>query len=165
MMIMTSYFYQIRFMKPNFIPLSTAKYDPRWYHDFKGQDYVYIDKRGVVNGLRAEPFMPGPQCDGLCHGPETCTEQKMSWNCKFLELYQAQLFALKKDETIARIEDFGRRVKEFMGFEEEPVLVFLFHETPSNPCSERGPFQTWARAMGLEVEEFDYKKLEKNLKF
>lgn len=161
MKVYTSYFYQVRFFEPYMVPVSTAVWDPKWYHDFKGQDYVYIDKRGVVNGLRAEPFMPGPQCDGLCHGPETCTEQKMPWNCKFLELYQAQLFALKKDEIIARMKDLGQRVKKFAGFEEEPVLVFLFHETPSNPCSERGPFQKWARYVGLEVEEFDSKNLKK----
>lgn len=32
MKIYTSYFYQIRFFKPNMIPLSTAKYDPSWFH-------------------------------------------------------------------------------------------------------------------------------------
>ena len=32
MQIMTSYFYQVRFMKPNMIPLSTALSDPQWFH-------------------------------------------------------------------------------------------------------------------------------------
>ena len=37
MKIMTSYFYAIRFFKPNMIPISTAKWDPKWYHQNKGQ--------------------------------------------------------------------------------------------------------------------------------
>lgn len=45
-----SYFYQIRFFKPNMIPISTAKWDPKWYSQ---NGKPYIDKRGVVNGLRA----------------------------------------------------------------------------------------------------------------
>lgn len=32
MKILISYFYQIRFFKPNMIPLSTAAFDPKWFH-------------------------------------------------------------------------------------------------------------------------------------
>ena len=39
MKIYTSYFYQIRFFKPNMIPLSTAKYDPSWFHKGLGWKY------------------------------------------------------------------------------------------------------------------------------
>ena len=62
MKIMTSYFYQIRFMKQNYIPLSTAIWDPKWFHQNKGQDFQFKDKNGVWNGLRAEIFMPGKEC-------------------------------------------------------------------------------------------------------
>lgn len=52
-----SYFYAVRFMKPNTVALSTAMWDPKWFYD-KYQGDVYLDKRGVLNGLRAEPFVP-----------------------------------------------------------------------------------------------------------
>ncbi len=70
--IATSYFYQIRFFKPSMIPVSTAVFDPKWYHNFKGQDHVFIDKRGVVNGLRIKSLMPDYTCNNLCRGFETC---------------------------------------------------------------------------------------------
>lgn len=30
----TSYFYKLRFFTPNMLPFSTAKWDPKWYHNF-----------------------------------------------------------------------------------------------------------------------------------
>lgn len=46
-----SYFYAVRFMKPNTVALSTAMWDPKWFYN-KHQGDVYLDKRGVLNGLR-----------------------------------------------------------------------------------------------------------------
>ena len=53
MKIMTSYFYQIRFFKPYMIPLSTAKWDPKWFHRNQGQNYQFKDKNGewLFSGL------------------------------------------------------------------------------------------------------------------
>ena len=36
----TSYFYQIRFFRPDMIPLSTARFDPSWYHRNKGHNFT-----------------------------------------------------------------------------------------------------------------------------
>ena len=52
----TSYFYQIRHFKKNMVPISTAMWDPKWYHDWMGHDYVFKDKRGIYNGIRVECF-------------------------------------------------------------------------------------------------------------
>ena len=80
MKIYTSYFYQIRFFPKNLIPLSTAMYDPKWFHDFRGYNFVFKDNNGVINGLRATEFSPK---GGECHGikgcpftPETCPASK-----------------------------------------------------------------------------------------
>ena len=59
MKVYTSYFYKIRFFKPNMIPISTAIWDPKWYHQNQGSDHWFIDKNGVINGLRAPVFAPG----------------------------------------------------------------------------------------------------------
>lgn len=66
MEIYTSYFYKVRFFKPNMIPISTAFSDPSWFHNFKGHNYQFIDKNGVINGLRADVFAPGPVARELC---------------------------------------------------------------------------------------------------
>lgn len=70
MRLYTSYFYQIRFFTPNMVPVSTAVWDPKWYHNFAGQDSVFLDKRSVVNGLRAPALAPGPQLEGTCVGKD-----------------------------------------------------------------------------------------------
>ena len=102
MKIYTSYFYNIRFFPSNLIPLSTAMSDPKWYHDFKDQDYVFYDKRGVLNGLRAAPFAPRSNLAGLCYGAESC--QQNPENCPFLVNYLNQLRHLDFTEIIDRFK-------------------------------------------------------------
>ena len=72
MAIYISYFYNVRFLKPDQVPVSTAVWDPKWFHDFKGQSHKFFDKRGVLNGLRAESLHPDHTCDSLCRGLEAC---------------------------------------------------------------------------------------------
>jgi len=86
MKILTSYFYQIRNFKPYQIPLSTAISDPAWYHPKNG-DY-YVDKNGVINGLRIGMLQPQRSLGFLCGG-KTCTQQPDS--CRFLRAYYDQL--------------------------------------------------------------------------
>ena len=56
MKIATSYFYQIRNFKPWMIPVSTAMSDPFWYKPPQGKEW-FIDRRGIVCGLRYEPLI------------------------------------------------------------------------------------------------------------
>jgi len=153
MKIMTSYFYQVRNMKRNYIPLSTAVWDPKWWHQGKGNEFQWKDKNGIWNGLRAEPFVPGPTCDGLCHGRETCIAYGPQ-TCAFLRTYRKQLDELNFQEIMERFAALGQKIQEVEGFEEEPVLVLLFHEKWDNPCSERWPVQAWFKDNGYEIEEF-----------
>lgn len=154
MKIMTSYFYQIRNMKKNYIPLSTAVFDPKWFHQNKGHSFQFKDKNGVWNGLRAEPFVPGETCEGLCRGPETCNYLGPH-TCAFLKAYRQQLDQLDYNETIQRFEKLGEQIQEAEGFKEEPILVLILHEKWDNPCSERWPIQTWFKDHGYEIEEFN----------
>jgi hypothetical protein len=36
---------------------------------------------------------------------------------------------------------------------EEPIAVFIVHEAPDNPCSERAAIQEYFRSHGIECEE------------
>lgn len=58
MKIRTSYFYQIRNFTRNMIPISTAVWDPTWYHNFTNDyNYIFKDKRNILNGLRLESII------------------------------------------------------------------------------------------------------------
>ena len=39
-----SYFYNVRHMKPYQVPVSTAMYDLKWFHNNQGNGHVFIDK-------------------------------------------------------------------------------------------------------------------------
>lgn len=161
MKIYTSYFYQIRFFEPYMIPLSTAMFDPSWYHDFKGNGYVFKDKRGVYNGLRADPFVPGKSCENLCRGPENC-QSKDSKSCNFLKKYREQLDQYDFNLILDRFNNLGNKIIKRDGLKIEPIFVLIFHETPTNPCSERWVVQDWFRANGMNVEEITLKGVKKN---
>ena len=153
MEIYTSYFYQIRFMKPHMIPLSTARFDPRWYYNNKKQGTVWKDKNNVYNGLRASVFAPGPLCENLCRGPETCDTHDPT-KCLFLKTYRYQLDQLDFNDVIARCERMGNYIKSLENFSEEPVIILLVHEAKDNPCSERRVIQEWFAAHGKQVTEW-----------
>jgi len=141
MKIYTSYFYKVRFFEPHFLGFSTCMSDPKWFHDFRRPPYTFIDKRGVLNGLRADPFVPGESCEGLCYGPQNCSTEL--GNCAFLDQYYKQLCSLDKDAIVNRFITLGQSIKFNLNFKEEPVFILLVHEAPTNPCSERWPLQKW----------------------
>lgn len=149
MKILISYFYQIRFFKSNYIPISTAVWPPKYFFH-NGQQFK--DKNGVWNGIQAFEFMPDESCEGLCQGPQNC--MKKEENCAFLSTYKAQLDKLDFNSIMERFKILGNKVKEVENFEEEPICVLIVFETPTNPCSERGPLKKWFAEHGYELEEF-----------
>lgn len=144
----TSYFYQIRNFKPWMIPISTAKWDPKWF------SAVRFDKNHIINGLRCEEFAPGTLCDGLCHGD--CHPAHPE-NCNFLNVYRSQLKQINFNDFIDRCEKCANWVQEHnkVGMSQEPIIVMIVYETPNNPCSERAAIQNWFAANGIECRELD----------
>ena len=151
MKIYTSYFYQIRFFKPNMIPISTALWDPKWYHQNRDQRHWFIDKNGVINGLRAEEFAPGPIASQFCRG--TC-DPKDPNNCHFLKAYSHQLNQLDIDNIITRTENLCAAVRPVVKYTGDPIAVFIVHEAPNNPCSERAVIQNYFKSHGINCEEW-----------
>lgn len=136
------------------IPLSTAIFDPKWFHQNKGNTFQWKDKNGVWNGLRAEPFAPGVACEGLCRGKDNCNAYGPQ-TCAFLKAYRKQLDNLDFNEILNRFQRLGERIKQVEGFEEEPILVLIFHEAYDNPCSERWPVQDWFKDHGYNIKEYN----------
>lgn len=152
MKVYTSYFYKIRFFTSHIVPLSTAVWDPKWYHFNHDQKYVWKDKNGVYNGLRYEKFMPVIQDDGQCHGPENCSS--LPTNCNFLRHYYDQISQLDFNEVINELAEISQIVKRQENLFNDPSIALIFHETPLNPCSERVVITRWFNEHDYPIEEF-----------
>lgn len=153
MKIYISYFYKIRFFTKNMIPLSTAIWDPKWYHDFKESDYIFKDKNQVYNGLRIFQLQPGHNCHNLCSGRKNCEYSPDS--CLFLRRYREQLNKLDFTQLMLDLKELSDSIKSIEKFDEEPIICIMVYETPDNPCSERVIIKEWFHKNGYELEEWN----------
>lgn len=151
MNIYTSYFFKVRFFTPNQIPLSTAMWDPKWYHDNRDQETLFFDKRGVINGLRVPFFAPDATCNGLCRGAKACIQDPA--DCMFLQAYRAQLARLSFKGVMSSLQSIASWAVYKGLVKDGPELVLLVHEATNNPCSERVPIQEWFQNYGVTVKE------------
>lgn len=149
MKIGISYFYQIRNFEKNMVPMSTALSDPTWYHDNQSKDYIFYDKRGILNGLRLKPIIVqgGWNCGCPC-------EEKNPQICDFIKNYREALNKIDFDKMYKGIEKFAEQYKKENNIEEEIIMTLIVYETPTNPCSERGPLIDYFKSKGIEVKEF-----------
>lgn len=145
MKIFTSYFYQIRNFKPYMIPLSTAKWDPKWY---SGYGNIYLDKNNVYNGLRIEPLVPDHSCIGLCRGVDKCPDKDPN-NCQFLKNYRNQLNKINCNELVKDLS----QLDVINLTDHETYVILIFHEAPDNLCSEREVVKRWFKDNNFNVEE------------
>lgn len=152
MRLYTSYFYQVRFFAPYEIPLSTAKSDPKWFHNFKDQSHIFLDKRGVVNGVRFDAFVPHPSCHDGCHGYKSC--MGLPTDCSPMRDYRRQLDTLDFPRVMAILEETAQTVVQAFSLDREPTFIFLVHEAPDTICSERFPIQEWFASHGVDVQEW-----------
>ena len=138
------------------IPVSTAVSDPAWYHNFTyDKTFTFLDKRGIVNGLRCEELNGNKNCDGLCLGKNNCKTKNPN-ECLFLKTYKQQLEKMNINNFIRRAENSLQKIKQQVGFKEEPLLVLMVHEAPSNECSERKILLEYFNSKGIECKELDY---------
>ena len=152
MKLRLSYFYQIRNFKPNMIPMSTALSDPAWYHDFKDKDYIFTDKRGILNGLRLHPIIVQGN-NGSCGCP---CEKKDPTRCPFVSNYEHELELIDLPKMMKGITDFCNNYCQQNNIKEEPIAVLIVYEAPNNPCSERHSLINYFNRHGIECKELDY---------
>lgn len=150
MKIYTSYFYQIRFFKPNQIPVSTAVWDPKWFHEFKDQDHIFVDKNGVINGIRLEYLNPK-----RCNAGGCPCEVKDPSTCWFIKSYKKGLERWNFNDIYGMLSGTAEYVQRLLGFSDEPEIMLIVHEAPDNPCSERAPLQEYFKEHGINVEEYE----------
>ena len=140
------------------MPISTCLSDPLFFHNGLSHKWgQFIDKNGVINGIRAEPFVPGVECEGLCHGPSDCEDKKLnhSW-CDFLWTYHRQLMKLSFKDIYIRFSILEQQIKEELKILDKDIdFVLIVYETPQNPCSERRILQKWFEENGYELKEWN----------
>ena len=139
MKIATSYFYQIRNFPKNFIPVSTAIWDPMWFHNFtRDYNHLFYDKQSN-------------------HGPVVCPcEGKDYTTCSFLNNYRKNLENIDFNILYKDFEELAKLYQEKENIKEEITIVLIVYETPNNPCSERKPLQEYFKAHGIECNELEY---------
>ena len=139
MKIATSYFYQIRNFKPNMIPVSTAMSDPKWYRPPAGKQW-YIDKRGIVCGLRYEPLIVQPYGTHIC----PCENKPLSACPTMLEYKDLLHTLVDKEQTLKAFEYCLNKFNA-------DTIVLIVYEAPTNPCSERYALQEFFKCKELEI--------------
>ena len=143
MKIYTSYFYQIRNFKPNMIPVSTAISDPAWYRPPADKEY-YIDKRGIICGLRYEPLIVQRYGTCGCPGPEQCWYAISQVPCPTAAEYKQLLHSLvDKEKTLKAFEYCCKKFNA-------DTIVLIVYEAPKNLCSERWALQEFFNCKELE---------------
>lgn len=134
--IYTSYFYQIRNFTPNIIPVSTCLSDPVWYRPPQGKEY-YIDKRGIVCGLRYEPLIVQRYGKHTC----PCDSKNLAPACPTMIEYEQLLYSLVDKERTLKAFEFCANKFHRPFDDEEPIIALMVYESPFNPCSERWALQ------------------------
>ena len=145
MLTYITYFYNIRFFPTSLVPVSTAVWDPKWYHDFKTSSFVFRDKRGVVNGIRAEILSPYKIENCEC---KNCKSNKDPTVCSFIKQYRDYIFSLNFKEIYSSLLNNVSRK-----FDNADVCLMVY-EKPDNPCSERATLIEWFASNGVELKEF-----------
>lgn len=105
--------------------------------------------------MRCEELHGNKNCDGLCFGRDNCDTQNPN-ECLFLKTYRQQLEKMDIDNFIRRAENSLQKIKQQIGFKEEPLLVLIVYEAPSNKCSERKVLLEYFNSKGIECKELDY---------
>ena len=161
-----SYFYQIRNMKPNMLPVSTAMWDPKWFHDDKRGRWKYMDKNGVINGVRMiDLMMPLYKWEELVKRNESCEHCGInngangSWisgMCPFMKEYAKCI--REKNPDFQKFINFCDGYLQFLNQRLNlclDTIIFIVHEAPSKGCGERPELQRWFAENGMELKEWN----------
>ena len=131
------------------IPISTAVWDPKWYHNFQGHEIIFKDKNNVLNGIRY------PDLSSANIAPCCPCENKDPNNCQFIKDYAEYLDTLDFDKVYSDLTFIGNKGKEILKFDEEPEICLMVYEKPDNPCSERKSLIEYFNKHGIPITEWN----------
>ena len=151
-MFYISYFYMIRYFPENLVPVSTAVWDHKWYHNFKDQNYIFFDNRHVLNGVRCQGLAPTQEHipfikpEDKCGGHEHCLYKPE--DCNFLKNYEHYLHTLDFNDVCERIVSAVSQIVP------NPNICLMVHEKYDNVCSERVVLRKWFEENGSSLPEW-----------
>lgn len=153
-----SYFYQVRNMKPNMLPVSTAMWDPRWFHNFKGQLHKYIDNNGVINGVRMNQLcMEMYRWENLVKTNRSCSdcENFVPYECPFMQEYAKYIREKNPDfkNFLSFCEGYIAFLNQNFNYKID-TIIFIVHEPPTRDCGERQELQRWFKENGYDLLEW-----------
>lgn len=159
MKISITTFYNVRFLKPNQIPISTAVWDPKWYHDNQGPNYWFVDKRGVINGLREPKLNPfSLDSESLCK--KACPYKKSLPKCPFRTKYSEYLDTVDFSLLLSDFRRIQMKAGVLLQLDSQPEIVLLVYEKPDNVCSERDALRNYFNKNRFELPELEFNKQE-----
>ena len=142
-----TYFYNLTFMKPNQLPLSTAMWPPKFFSKTSRKSIAHLDDKGVVLGLTIHELVPQQQCECPC--------EKKDWqHCDFLRQYYQQLSRLDFKNVIASWENLAKKLSE-LTMNKIDEIILLVYEKPDNPCSERTILKKWFAEHDIRLNEME----------
>lgn len=142
-----TYFYNVRYMKPNQLPLSTAMYPPKWFAISNKNNIIKMDKNNVIIGLTAKELVPQLQCECPCN-------KKDYTKCEFLKQYNIQLSKISFKEFTNNLINFCEKVSYITKINIDEIILLVF-EKPENLCSERTILKKWFKENGIELNEME----------
>lgn len=144
-----TYFYQIRNLSADTLPISINSGEPGWYHNFQSRNTVFKDKRGVWNGGYIDEISSSNLEDIDAH--EICTDcgrkKLVGKDCPFAKSYRAKLDKLDFDKVYKKL----LKVAEHFGCNK---ICFVVYEKPDVVCGERWVMKGWFADHGIQIEEF-----------
>lgn len=159
MKICISSFGNIRHFTPNMIPISTAGGCgwPWWLlkADHQKEGDFYLNKNNIMIGIQEEslvfPREQFEQLDEPCQ--KDCPYKNKAPNCQFMETYYKYLKTLDFEKMIKEFDRISKDVQKINHYTEEPEIVLMVYEAPSNPCGERPCLQRWFKDNGYDLKE------------
>lgn len=144
-----TYFYNVRHLTKNQMPLSTAIFPPKWYAE-SNKSKAFLDKNLVINGLTIHEFVPKSAEECPC-------VKKNPAKCSFLKMYRKQLHELNFEKVIQSYEELARKLSNITNIEIDEI-VLLVYEKPTNACSERAALKELFHENGQILEELEVTK-------
>lgn len=152
-------------MTNNILPVSTAMWDPKWFHANKKDNYRFMDNNGVINGVRMNSLCMDmyrvellaktqSDCESLCKKGEEC-HYITKGMCPFMHSYAECV--RKKNPDFQKFIAFCEGYLQFLNCRFNlslDTMIFIVHEAPSRPCGERPVLVQWFQENGMELPEW-----------
>lgn len=139
------------------IPLSTAMFDPKWYHEGEDETHLFWDKNGVINGLRCYPFIFKREKYNDWCGSQCAYKGKTSL-CPYLSAYRRMLamndFSSVLDFFKSTITYVANHNNDLANIDKYNICLMVY-ETPTAVCSERSELIKWFKNYDIDLIEWN----------